>query len=164
MILYKGVWYLSGSSAKPNTIDLEVRGLTENAMSGKAELIGRFGSAKETIHKVVGDVFFLTLTFVDIIFELPEGPTVPINLLVHLVDTNSLLIRVIDEEGFEVIEDKVSWWQKFSIVLGFLLLLLWSWCWLSSSLLLWFFFFNFSANWFQGLGSHCDVSVNFLEL
>ena len=72
MFLSETIWDLSWSSAKPNTVDLKIWSLSQNAVSCKANLVSVLCSAQETIHQVVGDMLLLTFTFVDIVLELPE--------------------------------------------------------------------------------------------
>ena len=64
------------------------------------------------VDTVAGD----TLTFEDVVSELPEGPTFPIELLVELVDGFTSLVRMIDEVGLEIEQIEGSRWERLNIV------------------------------------------------
>lgn len=163
MLLGKTIWDLL-SSEEPETFDLELWLLTEDSLSGEGIFGSVFGSVQETVHQVVGNVFLVSLTFIDVVMEMPERPAIPIEHFVPGINTFSLHVLMVDEEGLEVIKVERSWWEGLDVVLLLLLNFLWgsSWLW-CLGLLLWLFLLNNEVETLHWFGAHLNVTADLLD-
>jgi len=162
VFLGKTIWDLL-SSEEPDTLDLELWFLTEDSLSSEGIFGSVFSSVQETVHQVVGNVFLVSLTFIDVVMEMPERPAIPIEHFVPGINTFSAHILMVDEEGLEVIEVERSWWKRLDVVLLLLLnnlLLNWLWCFL---LLCWLFLLNNEVEALHWFGAHLNVTADLLD-
>jgi len=119
-----------------------------------------FSSAKETAHQVVANVELVSFTLVDVIMKVPERPSLPVKLLVELVNTFAFFVLVVHKECLERVQIEGRWWEGLDVVLhlfGFLLLFLWSSCRFGLLLFLWFHWIG-EADRLHGLCAHLDAT------
>lgn len=102
--LCEAVGELLGAAHKPETANLQLGLFTEDTHTTESVLAGVLGSGKEATEQVRDIVELLTLAFQDIVLEMPEAPAFPIEHLVELVHSLTLLVLVVDEEGLEVVQ------------------------------------------------------------
>lgn len=159
MLLGESIWQLSWTSAKPDSLNLKVWLFSEDAVSGEGVFGGVLSSVQEAGYEVVSNMEDLSFLAVLLIVEEPESPTIPVEHLVPLINSGSLLVCVVDVEGLEIVDVESGWWEALDVILclhDFLLLSLW----LLGSLLLWSLWCFNEVGWLEWLGGQLDATLN----
>ena len=122
-----------------------------------------FGSAQETCHQIVTNMEFVSFTWINVVFQMPERPSFPIQHFIPLVDTFSFLICMVYEERFEVIQIERGLWQWLNIIKFFLFFLCWRrvCLWSLLDLLLWLLLLY--TDWLKRFDTHLDITKHFLH-
>lgn len=110
------------SSDKEDSHDLKVWLLAEHADLSERVLFEAFEPLNETFEQVGEFVLDLTLVTKFLVVEPPDGEALLVHLFHPFYVTFTLLVRVVHEEGLEVVNIKCRGWQLIKWVLGLLFL------------------------------------------
>ena len=92
-----------------DTLDVEIRLLTNHAESSERVLLEALKSLYEPFEQVLELVANLTLVSILVVVEEPEGPAGVVDLLHHRIGVSLSIGLQVDEEGLKVVDDKRSW-------------------------------------------------------
>ena len=105
------LWVLFGEAVgdylateEPAAHDLKLWLLAEDSHATESVFCSVLRSVHEAIHQVVRDVELVALALVNVVVEVPEGPALPVKLLIKLAHSLALFVFVINEEGLEIKE------------------------------------------------------------
>ena len=113
------------SSEEPDTLDFELRLLSEDDVSGKGVLSEVVNSLEESISKVSELIEDFSLTFVLIVVQEEDAESLSVVLLQEFSHSFSSSVLHVHEIGLEVIQVEGGRWESIEGVDILLLLLLW---------------------------------------
>ena len=146
---------------EPDAHDLPLALCAHDGQLTEGVLRGVLRSGVEAIEQVVELVLLVRFLVVhDVVFDLPEGPALPVQLLEELVDAGAGLVLAVAVEGLEVVKAERRRRQGSHVVLRLLILL----CGGRSGLLLRLLLFRglrlLNSRGLQRLGAELDSTLH----
>lgn len=99
------------TTEEPATHDLKLWLLTKYGHTTEGVFTCVLGSVHKSIHEVVCDMLLITLTFIDVVVEIPERPAIPVKHIIESINTLSFLVLVVHEQSLEIVKVEISWRQ-----------------------------------------------------